>query len=44
MDAASTLEVTCEWDASDADEDISPGWGTQSEMCLTNLLFTTEIH
>jgi hypothetical protein len=43
MDSGSLVEVTCEWDASDASEDVMPGWGTDSEMCLANLLFTTEL-
>jgi hypothetical protein len=43
MDSGSTVEVTCEWDASDASEDVMPGWGTESEMCLANLLFTTPL-
>jgi hypothetical protein len=31
------LRVTCEYDTRDAEAPITPGWGTQNEMCLAGL-------
>ncbi|PCC70273.1 Copper type II ascorbate-dependent monooxygenase, C-terminal domain [Nannocystis exedens] len=33
----SRLKVTCEYDTSADKEPITPGWGTQNEMCLAGL-------
>ncbi|HET6582382.1 MAG TPA: hypothetical protein VFG69_03020, partial [Nannocystaceae bacterium] len=37
VDASDTLQVTCTYDTRDATEPVSPGWGTQNEMCLMGL-------
>ena len=31
------LEVTCDFDTRDATEPVTPGWGTQNEMCLAGV-------
>jgi hypothetical protein len=31
------LEVTCEFDTRGATGPVTPGWGTQNEMCLAGL-------
>ncbi len=31
------LEVTCDFDTRDASDPVTPGWGTQNEMCLAGL-------
>lgn len=31
------LRVTCEFDTRDAEGPVTPGWGTQNEMCLAGL-------
>jgi hypothetical protein len=31
------LEVTCDFDTRGATEPVTPGWGTQNEMCLAGL-------
>ncbi|MBL9099465.1 MAG: hypothetical protein JNL82_00835 [Myxococcales bacterium] len=31
------LRVTCEYDTRDVAEPVTPGWGTQNEMCLAGL-------
>ncbi|XWX15509.1 hypothetical protein ACN3NA_03910 [Nannocystis pusilla] len=33
----SRLKITCEFDTSADKEPITPGWGTQNEMCLAGL-------
>lgn len=35
--AGSKLRVTCGFDTRDATEPVTPGWGTQNEMCLAGL-------
>lgn len=37
VDASHTLQVKCTYDTRDATEPVSPGWGTQNEMCLMGL-------
>ncbi len=34
------LRVTCDFDTSDATEPVTPGWGTNNEMCLMGLFLT----
>jgi hypothetical protein len=35
--ADTQLDVTCDWTTRDATEPVTPGWGTQNEMCLPGL-------
>lgn len=35
--ADTRLEVTCDFDTRGADGPVTPGWGTQNEMCLAGL-------
>lgn len=37
VDASHTLQVTCTYDTRDANAPVSPGWGTQNEMCMMGL-------
>lgn len=37
---ASEIEVTCDFDTSDATTPVMPGWGTRNEMCLATLYLT----
>ncbi len=36
------LVVECTYDTRDATSDVTPGWGTGTEMCLMGMLVTTE--
>jgi hypothetical protein len=36
----STIRVTCDFDTSSRQEPVTPGWGTQNEMCLATLFVT----
>jgi mono/diheme cytochrome c family protein len=37
LEAGQTIEVTCTYDTTAANEAIWPGWGTHNEMCLAGL-------
>ncbi len=37
-----TLTVTCNYDTQNASEAVTPGWGTQNEMCLMGLFLVPE--
>jgi hypothetical protein len=38
LNAQSQVQVTCDFDTSADQTPITPGWGTQNEMCLTVLM------
>jgi hypothetical protein len=40
VDSSTPIEVTCDFDTSDATSPVLPGWGTRNEMCLAVLYFT----
>ena len=40
MNAASRLQVTCDFDTSAETAPVLPGWGTRNEMCLATMYFT----
>lgn len=40
LNADSQFEITCDYDTSSADAPVTPGWGTNNEMCLATLFFT----
>jgi len=40
FDTTDTLHVECIYDTSNDDDPITPGWGTQNEMCLPGVLVT----
>jgi hypothetical protein len=40
LDADSQFEITCDYDTSGDQEPVTPGWGTNNEMCLATLFFT----
>ncbi len=40
LESSDQLRVWCHYDTSRDDEPITPGWGTQNEMCLPGLLVT----
>jgi hypothetical protein len=40
MVASEKLRVSCAFDLSGVDHDVSWGWGTQDEMCLVGLYVT----
>jgi hypothetical protein len=40
LNADSQFEITCDYDTSSAQEPVTPGWGTNNEMCLATLFFT----
>ena len=37
LTASDTLQVTCEFNTMSATEPVTPGWGTNNEMCLMGL-------
>lgn len=37
LTSTSRVQVTCDYDTRDVTEPITPGWGTQNEMCLAGL-------
>jgi hypothetical protein len=40
LNADSRFEITCDYDTSSAQAPVTPGWGTNNEMCLATLFFT----
>jgi Copper type II ascorbate-dependent monooxygenase, C-terminal domain len=38
-----SFEVTCDFDTSSRTEPVTPGWGTENEMCLMGMYFTAPI-
>ena len=39
----SEIQVTCDYDTRSVSEPVSPGWGTENEMCLATLYVTIPI-
>ena len=42
LTADHVLSVTCDYDTQNASEAITPGWGTQNEMCLMGMFVVPE--